>query len=67
MRVEKHPTCVSETVIEEGVTTFLESPTDEGYNDGYEEVKHEIEIPSWITSLNEEQRAGKNFFNFILY
>ncbi|CAG8644140.1 8156_t:CDS:2, partial [Funneliformis caledonium] len=49
-----HP---SENVIEEIITTTLESPTDEGYNDGYEEVKHEIEIPPWITSLSEEQRA----------
>ncbi|PKC12496.1 WD40 repeat-like protein [Rhizophagus irregularis] len=56
MNIENHPACISETVIEERVTTFLESPTDEGYNDGYEEVKHEFEIPSWIASLSEEQR-----------
>ncbi|CAI2162989.1 12799_t:CDS:2 [Funneliformis geosporum] len=63
MRIEKHPICNSENVTEGSITTPLESPTDEGYNDGYEEVKHEIEIPSWITSLSEEQRAE---FAFLL-
>ncbi|RIA95530.1 WD40-repeat-containing domain protein [Glomus cerebriforme] len=57
MRIEEHPACISETGIEERIITLLESPADEGYNDGYEEIKHEIEIPSWITSLSEEQRA----------
>ncbi|CAG8578499.1 2117_t:CDS:2, partial [Ambispora leptoticha] len=39
------------------VNATIEIPTDEGYNDGYEEPKQKIEIPTWITQLSEEQRA----------